>query len=188
MEFPKVVAVGKTLLVHQGIQFGVLSVELWEPHVVVQIAGIPLDGSVEEREREFRDKEIAWMRAYSESPDNAPGRAGSPDRSGSPLPQRPSQRHNLDCVSLHRRRWLGRRLELHFLPSVRTAGTRRYRGIVDHVLDRGRHGGKHGGCAHRGTFLNADPASATPTGGCATEAGFRTSLRRATRRRRRDNG
>jgi hypothetical protein len=78
MEFPKVVAVGKTLLVHQGIQLGVLSVELWEPHVVVQIAGIPLDGSVEEREREFRDKEIAWMRPYSESPDNAPGRPDHP--------------------------------------------------------------------------------------------------------------
>lgn len=71
-------AAQRTLLVHQGIRLGVLSVELWEPHVVVQVTGIPVDGSAEEREREFRDREFAWLRAYSESPDNPPPRPDHP--------------------------------------------------------------------------------------------------------------
>jgi hypothetical protein len=77
-EFPKVVGAGEVALVYEGVQLGVLSVELWDDRVVVQTAGVPIDESSAQRERTFQESQFAWARAYAASPDDPPARPVHP--------------------------------------------------------------------------------------------------------------
>jgi hypothetical protein len=79
--FPRVIAAALPVVEYEGVQIGLLAVEVWHNCTIIRIASVPLTSHAEKREREFRSAHRDWAQQvgkYAQAHGNLEGAPEGP--------------------------------------------------------------------------------------------------------------
>src|SRR3954471_23932635 len=92
--FPRVIAAAAPAVEYEGVQIGLLAVEVWHAFTIIRIASVPLTAHAEKREREFRSAHRDWAQNVGEYAQAHGNLEGAPEGSLHPLGE-PSESINV---------------------------------------------------------------------------------------------